>query len=222
MSISSIIFTLLPQAPITKHQIAQYLPQAPVIVEAGAHIGRDTVKIAKLWPEGTIYAFEPVPHLFEQLIANTNTQAYPNIHCFKSALSNRCSHEKLYISSGVSTACSSLLEPKECKILQPGVLFEQDIMVKTVTLDSWAEEQACPQIDFLWFDMQGSELKALQGAQTVLPTTRVIFIEINLRERYTSNPTFDTITDFLAQFNFKPIQKDAPRHQKINVLFVRT
>ena len=215
----SILLEQLPQAPITKQQIAQYLPLRPIIIEAGAHIGRDSIKMAKLWPAGTIYAFEPVPALFEQL--KHTTESYANIYVFNSALSNTNGQARLYISGGASTACSSLLEPKECKVLQPQVLFEQEIIVKTVTLDTWADQHNIKQIDFLWFDMQGSELNALQGAQKILPTVQVIFIEVNLTERYTQNPTFDEIAQFLYNFGLKPLQKDAPKHNKINVLFAR-
>ena len=41
----------IPQAPILKEGIKQYLPENPRILEAGAHIGRDTVKLSKLWPQ---------------------------------------------------------------------------------------------------------------------------------------------------------------------------
>jgi hypothetical protein len=49
---------------IPKSLIATYLPANPTIVEAGAHIGVDTVQMSKRWPRGTIHAFEPIPDLF--------------------------------------------------------------------------------------------------------------------------------------------------------------
>ncbi len=72
----------------------------------------------------------------------------------------------------------------------------------------------------MWLDMQGNELKALEGAQTLLPTVKALFIEVNLVERYEGNPSFNQLQDFLARFNFKALQKDMPKHNKINVLFV--
>jgi len=41
--------------------VAPYLPANPVIIEAGAFNGSDTIKLAKKWPQATIHAFEPVP-----------------------------------------------------------------------------------------------------------------------------------------------------------------
>ena len=43
-----------------KELIKQYLPINPVVIEAGAHIGTDTVEFSKIWPKGSIYAFEPI------------------------------------------------------------------------------------------------------------------------------------------------------------------
>ena len=58
--------------------IALFLPPAPVVVDAGAHNGSETVQMSLLWPRGTIYAFEPIPAVFRQLEANTSH--LPNVH----------------------------------------------------------------------------------------------------------------------------------------------
>ena len=52
---------------LPKKYFLKFLPENPVILEAGAHKGKDTVEMAKLWPAGTIHAFEPVPSLFKKL-----------------------------------------------------------------------------------------------------------------------------------------------------------
>jgi hypothetical protein len=41
--------------------IARYLPPNPVIVEAGAHDGTNTIEMAEFWPGATLHAFEPLP-----------------------------------------------------------------------------------------------------------------------------------------------------------------
>jgi hypothetical protein len=56
---------------ISKEYIARFLPPNPIIVEAGAHSGKDTLSMCMLWPSGTIYAFEPIPAIFEQLVERT-------------------------------------------------------------------------------------------------------------------------------------------------------
>lgn len=213
------MYNSLAEAPITKQFISEFLPSNPVIIEAGAHRGRDTIKMAKLWPQGMIYAFEPVPELYGLLTAAT--QEYSNIQCSNQALSNSQESAVLYISGGASDACSSLLKPKECLLTQPTVQFEHTALIQTITLDRWVQTHAISQVDFMWLDMQGNELKALEGARTLLPQVQALFIEVNLVERYENCPSFSQINAFLTQFNFKALQRDAPKHNKINVLFVK-
>ena len=48
---------------VPKGHIKLFAPDNPIVVEAGAHVGSDTIEMSKLWPGGTIHAFEPIPHL---------------------------------------------------------------------------------------------------------------------------------------------------------------
>jgi len=47
--------------------MAQFLPENPVIIEAGAYQGRDTIKLAQRFTSGSIYAFEPLFTAFPKL-----------------------------------------------------------------------------------------------------------------------------------------------------------
>lgn len=208
----------IPRAPITKLFIKQFLPDSPVIVEAGAHIGRDTIKMANTWPNSTIHAFEPVPELFATLKLKTSDHA--NIFCYPFALSDTIGTETLYVSSGASTAASSLLKPKDYVISRPEVIFNP-IEVKTITLDYWAEQNNINHIDFMWLDMQGAELKALQAGLSILKTVKAIFIEASLTERFENNPLYDQVKNWIESQGFIAIQEDIPKHNKINIFFVK-
>ncbi len=210
--------TNIVQAPITKELIKTHLPAHPTIVEAGAHIGRDTLKMSLLWPEGTIYAFEPVPDLFAQLVERTKDRS--NIHYFNLALSNKTGTASLHVSSGASTAVSSLLEPYEYRQERPNVLFNT-IEVPTITLDEWAKKQGVPAIDFLWLDMQGAELTVLQAAPHIRATVKAMLIEASLTERFRGNPLYNEIRAWAEEQGFKAIQQDMPKHNKINIFFCR-
>jgi hypothetical protein len=52
---------------IPKEFFRKFLPEKPVIVEAGAHVGSDTIQMGSLRPKGNICAFEPVPELVHTL-----------------------------------------------------------------------------------------------------------------------------------------------------------
>src|SRR6478752_5555739 len=96
--------------------IAPYLPENPIIVEAGSFDGRDTIRLHRQWPAATIHAFEPVPEIFQML--QDNTREIPNIVRHPYALSDVTGTAIFYVSEspkrpGKPFQAGSLLEPKE-------------------------------------------------------------------------------------------------------------
>ncbi len=207
----------VPQGIITKDLIKTLLPDNPIIIEAGAHKGRDTIKMAKLWPNGRIHAFEPVPSLFAELTAIT--AGYPQVTCHPVALSDKESEATLYVSSGASTAASSLLEPHTYRAERPEVLFNP-LPVYTTTLTRWSTLHGLLAVDFLWLDMQGGELAALEGAQNLIPQLSALVVEVNLTERFKGAPTYEEILAWAYRNSFKAVLQDIPKHNKVNILLV--
>lgn len=203
---------------IPKEIIAHYLPPNPVIVEAGAHIGRDTKKMYTIWPKCTIHAFEPVPELFAEL--TKNVAKYSNVFCYPYALSSQIMTTTLYKSGGRSTATSSLYEPMGYLQEHPETFFTP-ITVQTITLDSWAKQNTIHTVDMLWLDMQGGELAALQGAQELLKRVSVIHTEVALNERYKNAPLYPEIKNWLEKHGFSVAYEALGKSHWGNVLFVR-
>lgn len=206
------------EAPIRKEQMTPYLPEHPLIVEAGAHIGRDTLRMSLLWPKAEIHAFEPVPALYEFL--KERTAPCKNVTCYTTALSDHTGTETFYLCSGASTAVSSFYEPFEYIQERPNVFFEK-IEIATITLDEWALQQGITKIDALWLDMQGAELKTLQASPQIVATVRVMVIEASLTERFKGIPLCDEVSSWIESQGFRIIQRDAPKYHKVNLLCVR-
>jgi len=204
---------------INKESLKDILPIRPKIVEAGAHIGRDTIDLAKLWPAGKIFAFEPVNEIFSQLIKNT--QPYKNISCYRQALSYRNGTQEIYISSGSSNGSSSLLFPKEHLKVHPEVLFIDSEIVSTTTLDSWAEETGITVVDFLWLDLQGMELSVLKASKNIMKTVKAIYTEVNLLPLYKNAPLYPEFKAWLLEQGFCVQKEYLPWKDAGNVLFVK-
>lgn len=202
----------------SREYIKQFLPDDPVIVEAGAHIGRDTLKMSRLWPQSTIHAFEPVPELFDKLQAAVADK--PNIHCYQLALSNQSGTAKLYVSDAQHAAISSLLKPAAIAKEKPEILFTPQT-VDTITLDDWAKQFAIDHVDFLWLDMQGAELQALKAAPNVLKNVKALLIEVCLTERYKDNPLYEQVKSWLEQQGFVLEIEHFHHRDWGNALFVR-
>ena len=206
--------------------IKQYLPENPIVVEAGAFNGNDTQQMAQLWPHGIIHAFEPVPQLFTTL--QKNTCHYDNVHCYAYALSKQNGNARFHVSEkptkpGIPSQAGSLRAPKE-RLNYSSMQFPSTITVPTITLDSWAQQWQVNPVDFLWLDVQGHELTLLQAGQQLLQTVSVIFTEVGFFENYVGQPRYIDIKNWLERQGFSLIGRDFANMQQWffgNLLFVR-
>ncbi len=204
---------------IPKEYFLQYLPSNPVIIEAGAANGVDTIEMAQIWSRGNIYAFEPIPKLYEQLILNT--KKYKNIKCFSYALSNTVELKEIFVSGGSSEFSSSLLIPKEHLSEHPEVIFSEKIQVQTITLDSWAEKNNIDRVDMLWLDLQGAEPAVLKASPKILSTVKLIYTEVSLKELYEGTPLYPEFRDWLKKQNFRVKREELAWEDAGNVIFIR-
>jgi FkbM family methyltransferase len=208
------------------HLIPQYLPDNSVIVEAGAFNGRDSIELAAKKKDTTIHAFEPVPEIFAEL--KKNTAVLSNIHCYEYALSNTTGISHFYVSEhpkkpGKICQAGTLLKPKD-RLLKSPIHYPRIIDVKTITLDEWAAARGITNVDFLWLDMQGNELAALQGARSLLKTVGLLYVEVNFIEAYEKQPLALEVNNWIIKEGFSPIARDfheSPEWFFGNILFAR-
>jgi 2-O-methyltransferase len=205
------------QGNISGAFIKQFLPLNPVIVEAGAHNGDDTVQMASLWPAGKIHAFEPVPKLFRKL-KNACSRCH-NVVCYKVALSNKVGIRKFYLSDGWDQS-SSLFKPKEHLIYYPTVNFKGVINVPSMTLDKWAQLYKIKKVDFLYLDLQGAEGLVLRASPAILKTVQVIFTEIAAVKLYEGSELYSSFKRWLERQGFQVVREDWWGIEG-NALFVR-
>lgn len=216
---------------IKKHEllplIKSYLPEAPCIVEAGTFDGSDTKKLAALWPNATIHAFEPVPEIFHML--EQKTADIPQINRYWVALSNKTGTALFHVSQKPSRPdkpfqAGSLHEPHE-RLAHSDATYPTTITVNTVTLDEWAAMHNVPAIDFLWLDAQGHELAILQGARNVLKTVKAIYTEVHFINAYKEQPLYEELKTWIEEQGFTLIARDftdQPQWFFGNALFVRS
>lgn len=206
---------------------AAYLPDAPIILEAGACMGHDTLRMLTQWPDATIHAFEPVPYLFEQL--SLKTAELPRVHRYPYALSDHDGSAQLYVAEkpqkpGIPSQASSLLKPKE-RLNHSPILFPRTITVPTISPASWVKRYNIKHIDFLWLDMQGNELAVLKAfPQELLALVQAIHTEVSFIESYEGIATPSEIQTWLEARGFILRGKDFPdttTHFFGNLLFSR-
>jgi 2-O-methyltransferase len=194
------------------------LPQAPVILEAGAFNGADTLSMHYAWPKGQIHAFEPVPETFNLL--KSRSRFIKSIHIYNVALADKTGSFLMNVSSGKSAASSSLLEPQAHRDVYPDVEFESKIKINTISLDEWSLANNVERIDFMWLDMQGFELFALKSGLETLSKVKAIYMEVSVVELYSASPLYPEVRQWMESKGFKVLREDLNEVDG-NVLFVK-
>jgi len=219
----SLVVTSLSAGDPTIYDALPYLPSNAIIVEAGAHNGSDSIKMATCFPQGHVYAFEPVPAIYQVL--RKNTESHSNIRCYNCALSNTVGTTKMFISSEVGDASSSLYEPDKHTTIWPDITFGESIDIPVTTLDRWAKINGIDHVDFLWLDMQGGEYDALKASPAILKTVKALITEVSCAQLYKNTPLYPEYKKWLEEQGFTAV-KECFYHSNGqfitgNVLFVR-
>lgn len=180
--------------------IKSLLPENPIVVEAGAQFGEDTIIMSALWPKGTIYAFEPSPETYDKLVGTVSNLS--NVKTFNCALSNLNGQFSFYLAGGAS----SLRKPSKC--FNDDYFhadLEHPIVVSAKKLDDWAAENGIHEIDFLWFDMEGNEINALNGSLESLKRVKLIYTEVNFQRFWEEGAIYQELKAWLAENGFEQI-----------------
>lgn len=202
--------------------VARFLPEDPIIFEAGGHYGNDTVRFSKRWPLSQIYSFEPNPNAFQKL--GEATLNLPNVHAYNVAVNNYNGFATLHICYGTNgndpifEGASSLLEASDhMKIHYKG----PDVTVPCVVLDDWCEENGIDHIDFMWLDLEGLELRVLQSSPQILDTVKVIYTETNFQAFRVGMAQYRDLREFLEKNRFKLISHWYTDGYQGNAIFVK-
>lgn len=216
---------------ITKQELMPLLKATlkindPVIVEAGAFNGQDTRRLASCWPAGTVHAFEPVPEIFSLLQHATHN--LPQVTCYPYALSTHNGNAIFYLSQKATRPqepfqAGSLHKPTGRLAWSP-IEYPSCTQVNTITLDSWAQRHAINHIDLLWLDVQGHALSIMQAAPVMMATVKLLYLEIEFKEAYENQPTFQEVITWLYAQGFQEIARDFHNQERWfygNMLFSR-
>jgi FkbM family methyltransferase len=170
-----------------------------------------------------VYAFEPVPGAYQRLLKVAAER--PNqVHPQNLALGSRTGISEMHVSvTGASGGeqSSSLMAPTGTREEFPFVDFcDKAITVSVSRLDEWAANQGVSDIDFMWLDLQGMELAALEGCGNLLSRVSAIHLEVQNFQLYEGAPLYPEISRWLQQREFHAAQEAVFRRGG-NVLFVR-
>lgn len=181
--------------------VKSFLPINPVILEAGGHFGEDTIRMKSVWPDATMHVFEPLPSSFEKMIRDT--QNLSSVFCYPYALTTFLGKTNFYIDIP-NNAASSIGYPVEWNESE---FDKTPIQVSCTTINQWASLNNISKIDFMWLDMEGHELYALQHASDILKTVKAIFTEVSFVPVREGSCLYIDLKNFLESEGFVEVWK---------------
>lgn len=146
--------------------------RAPVIIDAGAHIGVSTLYFAKLFPTAQIIAIEPNPITREILEKNVwNNRLEDRVTILPNALANQTGSASLYHLPNQQWQLNANLSPQAWN----GDSLTQSTEVNTITLSSLITQP----IDLVKLDIEGAELELLKQARDTLSLIQQLWVEFH-------------------------------------------
>lgn len=144
--------------------------KSSTFLDVGANVGIMSMAASTYNPNAIIYAFEPVPHIFnalqEHILIN---EMESNVHCLRSVVSNQLGeisfhvpHKNLSSGSLDLTGFANL----------PGSI----ISMPSITIDSFSESEGLQKIDLIKIDVEGFEVDVLSGAIKTMSRDKPVII----------------------------------------------
>ena len=205
-----------------KKIVSKYIPSDPIVYEVGAKDGEDTVKLAKIWPQGKIISFEANPNQFMKYLEKA--QNYPNMYGYNLAVNTYNGTAKFYLCWGsngddpIFEGASSLLEASEAqKIHYRG----PEIAVPCVIFDDWCRDNQVDKIDFMWLDIEGFEMQFFESSPSILNTVKVIQTETNFFDFRKGTTQFGRLKPFLEKQGFELVAHWYNEGLQGDAIFVR-
>jgi len=175
----------------------KYLKPDSNIIEVGAHIGTHTIPLAKLVPQGFVYAFEMQRFIHQLLCANIIINQCGNIHTYQEAVSNQKGEVKVGLVDHNHHDNSGNVKLQD-------VMINQGYPLHVTTLDY--KFKFLSKLDLIKVDVECHELEVLQGAYNLIKHYRPIIVTEyhTIKTKYT-NGNQKQIKDLFPNYQWKEI-----------------
>jgi FkbM family methyltransferase len=170
------------------------------VLDIGANTGYYSLIAAKRAKQ--VYAFEPSPAVRQQLEKNIGINNIQNITVEPYAVSDTTGSATLYISANDNSGMTGM---------QPAENFSGITeTVSTISIDEWIRSNVSPTINAIKIDVEGAELKVLEGMKQLLERDHPpVFIEVvdSLLVKYNYTPS--DIYQFFESIQYAAFEIDA-------------
>lgn len=201
-----------------------YREYPKVIFDCGANIGFVTHQFLKFFPTASVYAFEPNPSIFKKL--QTYYQNNTRVFCHNKGIADQ--EGTLLFNVNKNAGTSSFLKPNAYHVANMASKKNITTEVKVTSISAFMKEENITHIDLLKLDIEGYEIKALEGIERLNEQVSVIFTEVNLIPTYEGQPLIEDVILYARKngfhlYNFYGINENINKQASItNLLFIST
>ncbi len=151
--------------PMTTRLLNHFAKGAQNVIIAGAYFGDQAILIAdNIRNTGICHTFEPNKRNSALIQENARRNVLTNIVINNLALWNK-SNERL-VFEGEDALASTVTAPQELR----------GDALHTITIDDYASQAKIDRLDVLMIDVEGNEIKVLQGAERILRRDKPIVV----------------------------------------------
>jgi FkbM family methyltransferase len=190
------IFRELPTGVDLSYDMKRLLPNTVVrtIFDVGANVGNTVTYFMSQFARPCLFAFEPHPPAFEVLTSRFAHR--PNVSCFSIAFGSSVGREKLTSDRGLTL--NRLVSETQT---YPGTT--EEVIVETV--DTFCVDRGITKVDLLKIDTEGSDLDVLIGAGTMLSTSSIgiVYLEVGMNAKNDVHVPFETVHEFLLSKHYE-------------------
>lgn len=158
--------------------------RSQLTLDVGAHVGFFTLLAGHANSGGCVFAFEPMPAIYERLTYNVALNRLSNVECFASAVGDFDGQAEFYHVADGLPSSSSL--SREFMSSAGGAICSSKLPV--LTLDQFVWGRGLGRVDLIKIDTESTEPQVLRGMTATLARDRpAIFCEV-LQDRGSERP----------------------------------
>lgn len=156
--------------------------QSPVTIDVGSYVGYYTILAAVSNPASTVYAFEPLPAIYQRLVSNIRLNGLTNVVTQQAAVGEAAATAEFYYSTVTELPTSSSLS-HEFMADAPQLHAAK---VPVIRLDDFVSEHRIARVGLMKIDTETTEPQVLRGARVMLERDRPHIVCEILRGHETS------------------------------------
>lgn len=181
----------------TVKNLIPFLIKSHVFFDIGANIGYFSFLAAATNPKLSIYSFEPLPKNINAIKKNIELNKNKNIKLIEKCISDQ--------NGSIEFAIPPHGECGWGRISYKELFDNEKILRPTQTLDSFCDEHAISQVDFIKMDIEGFEFHVLRGAEKLLKQKNAPHLCIEMNDHCFKDMGIDIkeIFSFLKDKNYK-------------------